>query len=198
MASSNVIRFPIHRHWKKSPPNTHTLSLIRQVRYELEFDEDQNDGMLDVFEVNILKPKDEQKKLWRRFPASYLPFLKCFLYQFELYIDSLGSIMEGRPKSSDNAEAIRKLKHYIQYMDNVIMQIWEDTRIAAVEDELGPDWRFPPLDEWLCVEYHIKRHDMSDVEKYIAQTRDWMSNDPFEMSTLIHKHNSSSNTIYPL
>jgi len=188
MASSNVLRFSIHRHWKKSPPNTHALSLIRQVRYELEFDKDQNDGMLDVFEINILKPKNEQKKLWRRFPASYLPFLKRILYQFELYIDSLGLITEG-PKSSYNAEAIRKLKHYIQYMDNVIMQIWEDTRIAAVKDELGPDWRCPPLDEWLCVEYHIKRHDMPDVEKYNAQTRDWMRSDPFEMGKLIHTHN---------
>src|SRR5882762_1173922 len=186
MASSNVLHFSIHRHWKKSPPNTHTLSLIRQVRYEYK---DQNDGMLDVFEVNTLKPKDEQKRHWRRFLALYLPFLKCILYQFELYIDSLGSIMEGHPKLSYNAEAIRKLKHYIQYMDNVIMQIWEDTRIAAVKDELGPDWRCPPLDEWLCVEYHIKRHDMPDVEKYNAQTRDWMRSDPFEMGKLIHTHN---------
>src|ERR1700676_4799870 len=111
MASSNVLRFSIHRHWKKSPPNTHALSLIQQVRYKLKFDEDQNDGMLDVFKVNTLKPKDEQKKHWWRFPASYLPFLKCILYQFELYIDSLGLIMEGHPKSSYNAESIRKLKH---------------------------------------------------------------------------------------
>src|ERR1700676_354862 len=91
MASSNVLRFSIHRHWKKSPPNTHALSLIRQVRYELEFDEDQNDGMLDVFEINILKPKNEQKKLWRRFPASYLPFLKRILYQ--CYIPEFGTLL---------------------------------------------------------------------------------------------------------
>src|SRR5882762_5052475 len=143
MASSNVLRFSIHRHWKKSPPNTHALSLFRQVRYELEFDEDQNDGMLDVFEINILKPKNEQKKLWRRFPASYLPFLKRILYQFELYIDSLGLITEG-PKSSYNAEAIWKLKHYIQYMDNVIMQIWEDNSDCGCQGRTGSRLALPP------------------------------------------------------
>ena len=53
--SSITIRIPIQCHWKKSPPNAHVLSLIHQVHYELEFDENKNDGMLDIFEVNILK-----------------------------------------------------------------------------------------------------------------------------------------------
>ena len=62
MASTSASRLSIHRHWKKSPPNTHAISLIRQVRYKMEFDEEKNDGMLDVFEVNTLKPKEDQKK----------------------------------------------------------------------------------------------------------------------------------------
>jgi hypothetical protein len=160
--------------------------------------------MLDVLEVNILKPKDEQRRHWRRFPASYLQFLKCFIYQSQLYLDSLDSITTNarklpgtaesvqkskhHPKSNPKVEAIRTLKHYIHYMDNVIMQIWEDTRTAAVKDELGPDWRCSALDEWLLVEYHVKRHDTPDVEKYYAQTSltDWMSSDPFELGKLIH------------
>jgi hypothetical protein len=195
MSSSAAVRSSAHIYWKKSPPNSYTLKLINQVRYELEFDEDENDGMLDVFEVNILQPKDKQKKHWRRFPASYLPFLKCMFYQFELYIDSLDSITKSRPKSSYTSNSIRKLKHYIQYMDNVIVQIWEDARIAGVKDELGPDWRCSSLDAWLRVEYHIKRHDILDVEKYIAEAGDWTSSDPFEMGKLVHIHNPSIDII---
>ena len=55
-----TVRIPIQRHWKKSPPNAHALRLIRQVRYKLEFDENENDGMLYIFEVNVLKPIHEQ------------------------------------------------------------------------------------------------------------------------------------------
>lgn len=191
MASTSTSRIPIHRHWKKSPPNTHAISLIHQVRYKMEFDEDKNDGMLDVFEVNTLKPKGDQQTHWRRFPASYLEFLQRFNYQFELYIESLDLIIKTRSKSSYSSEAIRKLKHYVQYMDNVIMEIWEDTRIAAVDEVLGADWRCTSLDEWLRVEYHIKRHDIPDVEKYVAvESRDWMSADPFELGKLIKMPNT--------
>jgi len=31
------------------------MDLIRQVKYDLEFDEHDNDGMLDVYEFNTLK-----------------------------------------------------------------------------------------------------------------------------------------------
>ena len=58
-------------------------------------------------------------------------------------------------------------------MDNVIMEIWEDTRVVAVDDDLGADWRCTSLDEWLRVEYHIRRHDIPDVERYVAvESRD--------------------------
>ena len=152
----------------------------------MEFDKEKNDGMLDVFEVNTLKPKEDQKKHWQRFPASYLEFLQCFNYQFKLYIESLDLLIKTRSKSSYLSEAIRKLKHYVQYMDNVIMEIWEDTRVAAVDDDLGADWRCTSLDEWLRMEYHIRRHDILDVERYVtAESRDWMSADPFELGKLI-------------
>ena len=71
-------------------------------------------------------------------------------------------------------------------MDNVIMEIWENTRIVAIEDILGADWCCTSLDEWLRVEYHIRRHDIPDVERYVAvESRDWMSADPFELGKLI-------------
>jgi hypothetical protein len=142
--------------------------------------------MLDVFEVNVLQPTHNQRSHWRRFPASYLPFVKRIIYQTDLYIDSLDSILENNPKSSYSIEAIRKLKFYIQYTDNVIMQIWEDTRIAAIDNELGPDWRCASLDEWLRVEYHVKRHDIEDVEVYIRKSRDWLTSDPFELGKFIY------------
>jgi len=184
--SSITVHIPIQRHWKKSPPNTHALSLIRQVHYELEFDENENDGMLDIFEVNILKPIHEQRSHWRRFPASYLPFVKCIIYWTDLYIDSLNSIIENCPKSSYSMEAIWKLKYYIQYTDNVIMQIWEDTRIAAMDNELGPDWCCASLDQWLRIEYYVKRHDISDVETYMSESQDWLMSDPFELGKFIY------------
>ena len=99
--------------------------------------------MLDVFEVNVLNPIHEQRSHWQRFPTLYLPFVKHIIYQTDLYIDSLDSIIENCPKSSYSMEAIRKLKYYIQYTDNVIMQICEDTQIAAMDNELGPDWCCP-------------------------------------------------------
>jgi hypothetical protein len=180
--SSTTFHSTVERHWKKSPPNAHALGLIRQVRYELELDETDNEGMLDVFEVNILKPTNEQRSHWRRFPAAYLPFLKRIIYRTDLYIDALDSILENSPKSSQNIEAIRKLKFYIQYTDNVIMQIWEDTRIAAVNNQLGPDWRCPSLDDWLRIEYNVTRHDPINLGIYIREkTREWMTSDPFEL-----------------
>ena len=60
--------------------NAHVLSLICQVRYKVEFDENENDGMLDIFEVNVLKLIHEQRSHWRRFPTLYLPFIKCIIY----------------------------------------------------------------------------------------------------------------------
>jgi hypothetical protein len=112
MSSRNVSCLSIHRHWKKSAPNSYTLGLIRQVRYEVEYDENQNDGMLDVLEVNILKPKDKQRRHWRRFPASYLQFLKRFIYQSQLYIDSLDSMTTNARKLPGTAESVQKLKHH--------------------------------------------------------------------------------------
>lgn len=196
--SSITVRVPIQRHWKKSPPNAHALSLIRQVRYNVEFDEDENDGMLDIFEVNVLKPIHEQRSHWRRFPASYLPFIKRIIYRTDLYIDSLDSIVDNRPKSSYSMEAVRKLKYYIQYTDNVIMQIWEDTRLAAMDNELGPDWRCPSLDQWLRIEFYVKRHDISDVETYMSESQDWLMSDPFELGKFIYICNKLSDTINTL
>ena len=181
-----TICIPIQRHGKKSPPNAHALGLIHQVCYKLEFDENDNDGMLDVFEVNVLKPIHEQQSHWRRFPTLYLPFVKCIIYQTDLYIDSLDSIIKNCPKSSYSMEAIWKLKYYIQYTDNVIMQIWEDTRIAAMDNELGPDLHCASLDQWHRIEYYVKWHNISDVETYMGELQDWFMSDPFELGKSIY------------
>jgi len=58
-----------------SPPSSYAMDLIRQVKYDLEFDEHDNDGMLDVYEFNTLKLKHESRSHWRRFPAAYFTFL---------------------------------------------------------------------------------------------------------------------------
>jgi hypothetical protein len=78
---------PMHPHWNYPPADRHDMDLIRQVNYELEFDLDNNNGMLDVYDVSMLRPEDEQRSLWMMFPGAYRTFLKCFLYRFELYID---------------------------------------------------------------------------------------------------------------
>ena len=184
--SSITVCVLIQCHWKKSPPNAHALSLIRQVRYELEFNKNENDGMLDIFEVNVLKPIHEQRSHWRRFPASYLLFVKSIIYRTDLYIDSLNSIIENCPKSSYSMESIQKLKYYIQYTDNVIMQIWEDTRIAAMDNELGPDLHCASLDQWHRIEYYVKWHNISDVETYMGELQDWFMSDPFELGKSIY------------
>src|ERR1700722_2314591 len=111
MASTTASHLSIQHHWKKSPPTTHAIGPIHHVWYKMEFDEDKNDGMLDVFEVNTLKLKEDQKKHWQSFPAAYLDFLQCFNYQFELYIESLNLIMKTHSKSSYSSESIQKLKH---------------------------------------------------------------------------------------
>jgi hypothetical protein len=169
------------------------MDLIRQVNYDLEFDEDDNDGMLDVFEVNTLKPKYESRSHWRRFPAAYLTFLKRFLYRFELYLDVHDVIHADRGGYSTSKDSIRRLKQYIQYMDGVIMEAWDQCRDAAVEDELGPDWRCPALDRWLCLEFHIGRHGIEDVEAYIKNSGAGLDEDPFEFGRIdIHPHVSSA------
>src|SRR5258708_7816177 len=105
----------LHRHWKKAPPNTHAMGLIRQVLYDLDLDEDDNDGMLDIYEVNTLKPKDEAWTHWRRFPAAYLPFLKRFFYRFELYLDIHDIVHGSHNDPPFDKDSVRCLKQYIRY-----------------------------------------------------------------------------------
>ena len=161
------------------------MNLICQVTYELAFDEDKNDGMLDVFEVNTLRPKHQSRSHWRRFPAAYLPFLKRFLYRFELYLDVYDIVHGMRGDSLLSKDSVQKLKQYIQYMDGVVMEAWEQCRAAAADDELGADWRCPALDKWLCVEFSVKRHDIEDVELYnIEHSGAGLNEDPFELGRL--------------
>jgi hypothetical protein len=145
------------------------MGLIRQVVYDLDFNEDADDGMLDIYEVNILKPKDEFRTHWRRFPAAYLPFLNCFLYRFELYLDVHDVVHGSRSNHSFSKDSVRCLKQYILYMNGVMMEAWDQCRAAAVAQELGADWRCPALDRWLNLEFHVKRHDVKDVQLYIVQ-----------------------------
>jgi hypothetical protein len=170
-----------HRHWKETPPTTHAMNLIHQVHYDLEFDEEKNDGMLDVYEVNMFKPKYQRRSHWRRFPTAYLPFLKCLLFRFKLYLDTYEVINGSREFSKDS---VRTLKQYIHYMDGVIMESWEQCHAAAVTDELGADWHCPALDRWLCVEFYVKRHSSEDVELYNGTSGENMNVDPFELGIL--------------
>jgi hypothetical protein len=78
---------PMQPHWNYPPADGQEMDLIRQVNYELEFDLDNNNGMLDVYDVSMLRPEDERRSLWMMFPAAYRTFLKHFLYRFKLYID---------------------------------------------------------------------------------------------------------------
>jgi hypothetical protein len=81
------------------------------------------------------------------------------------------------------------LKLYIQYTDGVIMEAWDQCRDAAVTDELGPDWRCPALDRWLCLEFYIKRHSIEDVETFIQNSGEKLNEDPFEFGKLnIYSH----------
>lgn len=168
------------------------MNLIRQVNYDLEFDEEDNDGMLDVYEINILKPKNEARNHWRRFPAAYFAFLKRFLYRFELYVDIHDINNEERGRHSFTKNSLRELKLYIQYMDSVLVDAWEQCRVAAVNDELGPDWRCPALDKWLCLEFHIKRHNIEDVERRITSAASQLEEDSFEFG----EYNACSHISY--
>lgn len=163
------------------PPTTHAMNLICQVHYNLEFDEEDNDGMLDVYEVNTFKPKHQRWSHWRRFPAVYLTFLKCLLFRFELYLDTY-EVVDGSHEFSK--DSVRTLKQYIHYMDGVIMESWEQCCAAAVTDKLGPDWRCPALDRWLCVEFHVKRPSSEDVELHTGTSRENLNEDPFELGIL--------------
>jgi hypothetical protein len=180
----------LHRHWKKAPPNTHAMGLIRQVLYDLDLDEDDNDGMLDIYEVNTLKPKDEARTHWRRFPAAYLPFLKRFFYRFELYLDIHDIVHGSHNDPPFDKDSVRCLKQYIRYMDNVMMEAWEQCRVAAIAQELSPDWRCPALDRWLSLEFHVKRHDVRDVQLYkVKNSGSGLNEDPFELGMLdVYSH----------
>jgi hypothetical protein len=162
------------------------MDLIRQVKYDLEFDEHDNDGMLDVYEFNTLKLKHESRSHWRRFPAAYFTFLSRLLYRFELYLEVYDVIHANREdySSTSSKDSIRMLKLYIQYMNGVIMEAWEQCREAAVADELGPDWRCPALDRWLRLEFYIKRHSIEDVETYLRNSGEGLNEDPFEFGRL--------------
>jgi len=180
-----------HRHWKKSPPSNYTMDLIRQVHYDLDFDEDENDGMFDIYEINILQLKHKSRSHWRRFPAAYFTFLKRLLYRFELYLRVHDVIHGGRGDYSFSKDSIRKLRQYIQYMDGVIMEAWEQCRLAAVAEALGAGWRCPALDRWLLLEFYVNRHGIEDLERYIENSGVGLNDNPFTLGRLdTHLHMS--------
>jgi len=125
------------------------------------------------------------------FPAAYFTFLSCLLYRFELYLEVYDVIHANREdySSTSSKDSIWMLKLYIQYMNGVIMEAWEQCCKAAVADELGPDWRCPALDRWLRLEFYIKRHSIEDVETYLRNSGEGLNEDPFEFGRLnVYSH----------
>jgi len=56
----------------------------------------------------------------------------------------------------------------------------------AMDNELGPNWHCTSLDEWHCIEYHVKWHNIADVEIFIRESRDWLMNNPFELGKFLY------------
>ena len=82
-------------------------------------------------------------------------------------------------------------------MDGVIMEAWDQCRVAVVAEELGPDWCCPALDRWLCLEFYVRRHDILDVELYIKDSGAGLNEDPFEFSRLdVYSHVYSFTCIF--
>jgi hypothetical protein len=146
--------------------------------------------MINVYKINILKPKYKSQSHWKKFPVAYFAFIKRLLYLFKLYIDIHNVIHDNHRDYSCSKDSIRKLKQYIQYMDGVIMEAWEQCCAAAVADELGPDWRCPALNKWLCLELHG-----TDRTEYETSVPDWHHGEKYNYEITLMKEEDLRGTM---
>jgi len=153
--------------------------------------EDDNDGMLDIYEGEHTQTKGRGTDPLEEVSSGLSPISKAFSsIVSKLYLDIHDIVHGSHNDPPFDKDSVRCLKQYIRYMDNVMMEAWEQCRVAAIAQELSPDWRCPALDRWLSLEFHVKRHDVRDVQLYkVKNSGSGLNEDPFELGMLdVYSH----------
>lgn len=162
-----------HVHWKKNPPNSNQLGRIEQVVYKLqEGGKEKRKGLVDVWAVNTYGQVSDH---WRWFPAVYTDHLKLIFYRMALYVVILDQAIQHRGVMT--RADINELKLYIGYMDKVLDDTWEETRVADEKGQLTAAWRSRSFDKWLVIEHTIGRHDPESIGEAFG---DWNRSDSGE------------------
>jgi hypothetical protein len=138
-------------------------------------------GLIDVWSENIL---GKTAAHWRWFPAVYTDHLQRIFYRLGLYFEVLDSLVSHR--ASATSVAIRELKIYINYIDKVLDDVWEETRLADDSNLLTATWRSPAFDKWLVKEYVVGRHDGNSLgdasaEWDASQSGPFLGENPMEL-----------------
>jgi hypothetical protein len=160
--------------WPTKAPNTAALARIRQIRYFINVNTSQRKGFVDVWSINIFS-KDDKGDHWRWLPAVYTDHLKRIIYRFNVYFSVLDCVEWGK-----RPQELNELKIHISYLDKVLDEIWDEVRIAGNADELTPTWRSAIFDEWLQMEFLVRRHDPDSLKAY-KKAGKTLQDDPMEL-----------------
>jgi hypothetical protein len=178
----------VHLHWSKNAPGSIQLNKIRQIVYRIETDGPaKRKGLIDVWADNVFAKSTGH---WRWFPAVYSDHLLRIFYRLGLYFEILDFLALNR--SASKSAAITELKIYINYIDKVLDDIWEETRIADQDNTLTATWRCPTLERWLLKEHTIGRHDEksirdASIEWNVDELGPFMTGNPMELGKhLLH------------
>jgi len=165
--------------WPKSVPVSSKIANIEQIVYSLYHSETSDAGLIQIWANNILDDSTTAY-FWRKLPRVYIDPIHRITFKLE----SLLSVLHpGNHKGPSPMEAA-VIKKNIVYIDRVLDAIWEEAFDATENGDMKGSWRSVTFDEWLDIEWHVKRHNPEAVRLFLSDGGDKdFGGDPFTLGT---------------
>jgi hypothetical protein len=170
---ATAVQFPENKNFSKSK-----IQQILQIEFSIQPQKSLNSGLADVWSFNnLVKPSVDNPYHWRSIPETYTAYLRRAFFRLEVLKHTVL-----------NAKGDIRLKHHVQrhlvHLDMTLDQVWEEARVAILNNQMTKDWRSSTMDQWLLVEYYVQRHNSFDVENFQEEEPDNLDKlkaDPFQL-----------------
>jgi hypothetical protein len=150
-------------------PNKSKFHAINQIDFMLS---GVTNGLMNVLSYNNYLP-NSQPYLWRIVPGHYKANLLRALFRLEmLKVAAKDTRAEG-----GNPWHIEHAQLNLLYMDTVLDLLWEDALVATSKNKMSKAWRSAAFDQWIFIEYYVRRHSPMYVDP-------WLKKDPSNSSLL--------------
>lgn len=159
-------------YWSEAVPSPSKIKDIIQIAYCVKQDEaDKAKGFCSVYAINTINGNTYK---WGSFPERYTTHLKRIFYRLHLFSFACTSF--------DGAgEDVKSLKKHLRHIDKTLDAMFDARSDSKNADE---NWRSIVLDQWLLVEYFVKRHTKHDIDDFIRSNgNEWINSDIFELGT---------------